>query len=282
MQRLDPARFADALKRELDAAEVSPDRPLVLLIPYGGLGGLNLPRMIASRTNRETWSFSGPLAIESDVSGNGFITTVADQSQPKGAWIRSTPDVTPADTDNFVMSIDGHLIPDRDIWAFPIPGSDHRSVGHSVHTPPDQAAREKDQAHFEERTWFNDFDEKTFEWFGKNAYFYSGHGAKESTVLMTDLGQVSVGASEFAHYLKRRKSLSALSQGSSIVLVSCFTGAAGSTVAQTVADVTGRRTYAPTAEVFESLAVMPFEDNTDGQFLRFDPQSASPFYSRRS
>jgi hypothetical protein len=196
-------------------------------------------------------------------------------------------------------TLDRNVLLDSDIAVHTIAGRTHRSAGRSSYTPADQAYREKLQVALPERTHFFEGavgddrpgyfaipgTERAVPWQdlapGTVPYFFHAHGSPVSTSLHTTRGRtVQVDGTQLGRYLKRRPSLDRLAPEAPVVLVSCSVGDAATagerTVAQLVADETGRVVFAPNVTTTASLMVAARADGSPGDWLRFEPQRRAP------
>ncbi|MFE6904701.1 lonely Cys domain-containing protein [Streptomyces sp. NPDC057717] len=305
--QLSPKVFADLLARDPELRRAAPDTPVVLLVPFGGACGLELPRLLAARTGRVVWSASGPLEVLS--ADDGKTRRIAqfmsvDQLEPIGKWIVSQPsdlrwpggtgggDVS---SPGVVRTIDGDTVLDTDVVTHTIIGSDRQSVGRSSHSLLDQATRESAQAHMSRRTRYTEsviMDDALFPegenelpWAadiaaGRTPYFFNSHGSPESVTLGTvDERSVRVDGSALGGFLRRRPSLSRLDQHNPIVLVACSTGKKEALptdllVAQRVAEETRRVVYAPTVTTNANFMLVRELGDRRGNWTMFEPGTA--------
>ncbi|MFE6904715.1 lonely Cys domain-containing protein [Streptomyces sp. NPDC057717] len=306
---LSPGKFTDLLVKDPALKQAPPGTPVVLLVPFGGGHGLDLPRLVAAKTGREVWSASGPLdTLPGDNDSVRRITQFrpANWVEPVGHWILSRPvDLERPDrpgsrtapSTTMTRTVDGDAIPDTDIVTHTIIGQDHRSVGRSSHTPADQATRESYQKELAGRDRYSrggatttdgtlerlPGSERGVPWAadtaaGRTPYFFAAHG-KPETVTLQGAGEryIEVAGSELGGYLRRRPSLSLLDPHHPIVLISCSTGktspGSDSPVAQHVADTTGRVVYAPNTDTTDELTVETGSDGLSGSWVRFKPRT---------
>ncbi|MFE6904716.1 lonely Cys domain-containing protein, partial [Streptomyces sp. NPDC057717] len=307
--KLSPGKFADLLAKDPALRHTAPATPVVLLVPFGGGNGLDLPRLVAARTGRQVWSASGPLdTLPSETENARHITQFkpANEQEPTGHWILSRPTdlerpdrpgsrTTPSTA--MTRTVDGDAIPDSDIVTHTIIGRNHRPVGRSAHTPLDQATREPyhkelaDRNHYLQGKTMADGtimslpgSERGVPWAaditaGRTPYFFTAHGYPEIVELQVAGGRsVRVAGSELGGYLRRRPSLSRLDPHHPIVLLSCSTGKTGPggsdrPVAQHVADTTGRVVYAPNTSATDDLTVRTGPDGRPGNWVKFKPRT---------
>ncbi|MEU0950276.1 hypothetical protein ABZ379_47735, partial [Streptomyces canus] len=262
--RLSPSQFADLLATDADVRRAAPGAPLVLVVPFGGERGLELPRLVAARTGREVWSAGGPLALMySNTAGKWLMTRFMPTglTPPLGPWVVSRPGdlalqagtvETQTPEAGLLPTIDGSAVLVSDVVTHTIVGPTGRSIGRSSHTLFDQAVREPRLAglyklvhyypgqvvagksirttqHPSEAPWAADIAA------GRTPYFFNAHGTPEWVQLETAPGgsqqwggsarqTVRVGGLALGGYLRRRPSLSQLPSATPVVLMACSTG----------------------------------------------------------
>ncbi|MFD3944797.1 hypothetical protein [Streptomyces sp. NPDC058579] len=126
---------------------------------------------------------------------------------------------------------------------------------------------------------------KPLSWQPGRATFFAAHGTPTQITLALDDGQViKVSGRELGRFLTRQPGLGA--PGRPLVLLSCSTGQrpdhGGLSAAQHVANVTGRRVYAPTTDTGTAVdsadgirSVLHLDrDGTPGQWAVFTPEPA--------
>ncbi|MGW0513531.1 WXG100-like domain-containing protein [Streptomyces olivaceoviridis] len=265
---LSPERFADLLAEDPVMAGTPRDRAIVLAMPYGGAGGLDLPRLLAARTGREVWSSTGPLEIVPDVVDSrltGVITQFpSDASVTRGWWVLSRPadGATAQAGADALPRTDGAATATTDLVTHTMVGFDHRPIGR-LSLPADFLARSEDIV--DQGVWqaTEGSSGQRFPWTGdveagRRPYFWMSHGWPTTVQMLSHEGDHHYPGAALGRYLRRRPSLSNLPADRPIVLLSCYTGHTrgvgerDTVVAQTVADATGRTVYAADSFVYVS------------------------------
>ncbi|MGV9935202.1 WXG100-like domain-containing protein [Streptomyces olivaceoviridis] len=265
---LSPERFADLLAKDPVMAGTPRDRAIVLAMPYGGAGGLDLPRLLAARTGREVWSSTGPLEIVPDVVDSrltGVITQFpSDASVTRGWWVLSRPadGATAQAGPDALPRTDGAATATTDLVTNTMVGFDHRPIGR-LSLPADFLARSEDIV--DQGVWqaTEGSSGQRFPWTGdveagRRPYFWMSHGWPTTVQMLSHEGDHHYPGAALGRYLRRRPSLSNLPADRPIVLLSCYTGRTrgvgerDTVVAQTVADATGRTVYAADSFVYVS------------------------------
>ncbi|ALO99335.1 hypothetical protein SHL15_8385 [Streptomyces hygroscopicus subsp. limoneus] len=273
---LSPERFAGLLAEDPVLGSAPRDRAIVLAMPHGGAGGLDLPRLLAGRTGREVWSATGPLEIVPDAVGSrltGVITRFpSDASVPRGWWVLSRPaDAVPARSTtagpDVLSRTDGEATATTELVTHTLVGFDHRPIGR-LSLPADFLARVEGTV---DRASWRDTEGaggQPFPWAGdvgagRHPYFWMSHGWPTDVEMVSHDGNHRFPGAALGRYLRRRPSLAGLDAGHPIVLLSCSTGDTrgagepGAVVAQKVADATGRAVHAADTPVFVSGALPP-------------------------
>ncbi|MEV7189985.1 hypothetical protein [Kitasatospora sp. NPDC093102] len=250
------------------------DVPVVLLAPHGGSGGLELPRAIATRTDRTVYALTAGLQRTPNPDGDwsfGLKTPrwTDEGPAPQGGIVRVDPPslggVDPAlgDSGGHLTTVRGKIIPDREIHTQTIVEpleKGLRGIGRASFNGPDWVIRERIYGRFNGVTHYSYARGRRTRpagpvpWNPENAYFFSAHGGRRGFSLRTEHGtEVTVDGSELGGFLRRRPSVQALknapasdSRSPSIVLHSCNTAQH----AQAVADETGLVVHAPNRNVW--------------------------------
>jgi hypothetical protein len=304
---MSPAEFVDHLASFPQVWGLPADVPVVLLASRGGAGGLELPRLVAARTGRTVWSYSGVLRLMPSPDGTAtWISAVGGgEGVSAGRWLRSLPDdlgaVSAEDRARVepppaaqLTTLDDRSIAGSEVIHQTIQDEQHRPLGRASLAPRTWA-----QAWFGERArqlgvrdYFAVSDDvngekvlrpgslKRLPWRrdlpGATPYFFMSHGSMGQMILHTTGGDLEVDGTNLGRFLKRRPSLSGRSSQDPIVLAVCSVGAEveqpGPSAAQLVADETGRVVYAPTAPVVTALHLMPSNPGDDAEWLTFRPR----------
>ncbi|MFB7293856.1 hypothetical protein [Actinacidiphila glaucinigra] len=308
-----PYELADFLAADPKVARLASGVPIVLLIEHGGSGGLETPRLVAARTGRPVWSFSGSLRLITDPqSKRSVMGTVvpADESRPLGQWILSSPGDLGAHTPveratvrpeaGMVKTFNGELLMDESFFSQTLTDSQGRALGRAFLTNPDLAMRERGLTRLGELTTYSQADvdehrrinprsgtERPLPWVVDSGharpYFLVAHGFENSVNLPRhpDREQLTrIDAGQLGAMLNRRPSLRQRPADAPIVLVSCLTGGAHYApewqMAQRLADTTGRTVYAPSDVVSVALNIRTGQAGTEGAWRTFHPSTAEP------
>ncbi|HET6857364.1 MAG TPA: lonely Cys domain-containing protein, partial [Streptomyces sp.] len=203
--------------------------PIVLAFPHSGSRGLDLPRLVAQRTGRVVWSFSGQAGV-SPVGGNRrAIAMLEIPGRPFGDWIRSVPGEWRAPEPG---------VPEweRRWLTQSVTGHDHKHLGRASFQPHDLAgAREETLRHLADMRLLGHYNPVTKQWDGEPEalpgpsadYTYAGHGGPGFQVAAQDDGtDAMVPSREFARGLARRPSVSNLREDATIYADPCWAAAA--------------------------------------------------------
>ncbi|MFG2881462.1 hypothetical protein ACGFYV_03920, partial [Streptomyces sp. NPDC048297] len=307
-----PNEVADFLAAHPEVTRLRADVPIVLLAEHSGSGGLEMPRLVAARTGRPVWSFSGSLRlVAAPGSSRSIMETAvpADRSRPVGRWILSRPDDlgahTPAERatvlpeSGMVSLLNGGVLMDGSFVNETVTDSSHESLGRAFLADDDMADMERGFASLGRRTTYRQQrkdesghnvpipgTERPLPWVtdSPNArpYFLVAHGWDHFVELPRSRDNpdnvARVDAGQLGAMLKRRPSLSQRPADAPIVLVSCRTGGEFRVpewqTAQRLADTTGRTVYAPSAEVSVLLNVRTGPKGNEGTWLTFRPATA--------
>ncbi|MFE5238788.1 MULTISPECIES: lonely Cys domain-containing protein [unclassified Streptomyces] len=217
--------FAELLAMDPVLAGLPSDVPVVLLVPEAGARGLDLPRAVADRTGRTTWSTSGRLAF----TGPGDRTVVSPEHRPggtAGVWIVSEPGQLPGpDARQDAQDWESDVVSYTQV-------SQGRPIGRFVFHPAEAARFEGLMRQMPTTTelWHQNpvtgvltKDPGLVPWAGRPAYFFAVHAFPG----MTDMA-LEGGANHMARgpltggFLKRRPSVSQLPGDHVIVMDACW------------------------------------------------------------
>ncbi|MGW3636107.1 hypothetical protein ACWD7F_39510, partial [Streptomyces sp. NPDC005122] len=270
--------FADMVAEDLVQEDLPKDVPVVLMIPHGGDGGLHLPRRIAARTERVVYALTGEYHPTSHPDRSwsfgleGIYRLPSGDEGPRGAIVRMNPpsqggvDPSLGERWGSITTLDGWMIPDRDVMTRPM---------------PNLKGIPKGRASLSDKDWGESFEgpltgvdtvrsighmhlsglsiPRTDEvpWDPEHAYFVALHAEPRGFALRAagESESVMVDGREFGRFLNRRPSIQALKQAAakadpagkhpSIVLLSCWSAVHG----QQVADEVGLQVHAPNLQV---------------------------------
>ncbi|MGW3635332.1 scabin-related ADP-ribosyltransferase, partial [Streptomyces sp. NPDC005122] len=272
--------FADMVAEDLVEEDLPEGTPVVLMIPRGGDGGLDLPRRIAARTERVVYALTGEYSPTSHPDGSwSFGLRSKDRlpsgdEGPRGAIVRMNPpsqggvDPSLGERWGSITTLDGQVIPDRDVMTRPMPNLKGIPKGRASASDKDWANWEGEHVRIDEVTQFEHrvTEHEATGWTKdvpynpQRAYFVATHGDLDGFQLVVagESEPVEVSGSELGRFLNRRPSIQALKQAAakpdpdgdfagkppSVVLLSCLSAVHG----QQVADEVQLTVHAPTKE----------------------------------
>ncbi|MFE3263690.1 glycosyltransferase [Streptomyces sp. NPDC059215] len=312
MRKVRAEEFADVLTNDPIIKAAPSNIPLVLLISHAGKAGLVLPRLLANKTGRSVWAFSGELATVS--IDRKYPPVIAqrgwpDFERPIDTWTISEPgeqvglDAT-SPNPPLVLTRSGDVLLSSDIATYTISDRRHRSVGLASTTQGDASRRGKfrdglseienfylgDVVNKNKKGQFAGFSTlapirdsgKRVPWAdGPTPYFVNIHGNSENVKLATTRDRlVEVDGRQFARFLINRPSLIRLPKEAPVVLISCQAGNSSlggeNTVSQLVANEIGRIVYAPTTKVGGQFTLIRKSENgASGEWRRFAPLNST-------
>ncbi|MGW0856638.1 hypothetical protein [Streptomyces sp. NPDC002690] len=299
-------QFDNGVTRDLSAEEFAarvaddlppdtPPGPVVLLVPYGGAGHLEMPRLLAARTDRAVWAFTADLEV---LPGPGEETEAVAFFQGhtgnrRGMWVLSLPDdlraaalrnSAPADV---IVTSAGRVVPDTFVATTTIPDArTFRPLGRSSHGPRFQHEVQLDQTKFARSTEYQAGapgvgavgKRRRLPWTvgggnrAASTYFWDSHSNGDSFEITVDGGSKdSLTAPELTAYLRRRPSLRSMD----VVLVACKAGdskGGAPATAQRIADTLGRKVYAGNTKVNGVELVDVRNDDREAGWLTFVPR----------
>lgn len=259
---LSPEEFTELLAQDEELAGREDAAEVVLVSPYAGAMGLDLPRRAAARTDRTLWSHSGETALKPHPdTGRHRIEVTDDRAfgdestgepagepigepvsewigEPMGEWIASDPDDLgpdeggPGPGEGVLRTIDGRTLRDADVKSVALT-DEGRPVGRAVVNSADLLQREPWLQDLIRSTEWSVYDPVTGEpigdprpvpWQGRKPYFFMVHGVPGQTLMVERMFQnnVPVRGSETGGYLRRRPSVSRLDRGTPLVFLSCW------------------------------------------------------------
>ncbi|MFD4395793.1 hypothetical protein [Kitasatospora sp. NPDC058478] len=269
-------RFAAMVADDPVLADLPEDVPVVLLMPRAGAGGLEMPRQIATWTDRTVYAITGDMDMVPHPGGGWEFGLKAaavgadGHSEPRGTIIRVEPpsrggaDPELGAAGGSVRTVDGQVIPDERIRTRTIPSAARpQTIGRASFTDRDWVLREGVYPELDRMDTFeptgsglhrpNPYDPA-------HAYFFAGHASDRGFALEVapdpgtanpDPAHVVVSGAEMGAFLRRRPSVQALKQAAdegrpaSVVLLGCHSAG----LAQDVAEEVGLRVHAPTESV---------------------------------
>ncbi|HEX2299375.1 MAG TPA: hypothetical protein VHH34_12825, partial [Pseudonocardiaceae bacterium] len=227
--------------------------PIVLLLSYGAVGGVELPRAVADRTGATVWAATSYVALV-DAGSQGLRIASVTPKLPSsrqhvtihGEWLRTEPGdagpggVRAGDRDGVpghVQLLDGVIVWDTDIRTQPvIDRRDHRPRGRSTLKADDPARvlvplLTGVKSYTGRRTWPSALWPFPVPFAGKpmphvsdaaNVYHADTHGsAGRVWVTLRDGQEVSVSGQEWGRYLMRRPSFRKLPASTAVVTWAC-------------------------------------------------------------
>ncbi|MGO4424864.1 lonely Cys domain-containing protein, partial [Streptomyces sp. MCAF7] len=218
--------LAELLANDPDLPEGA---PIVLAFPYSGGRGLELARLVAHRTGRDVWSFSGYVRVSSIGGNRRTIGMVKLPGRPFGDWIPSKPSDW-RDPEENLPEWERHWV------THTVVSAGHEQLGRSSLQPKELAGdREEILRHLPEMTNLGHYNPVTKTWVGTPRplkgsppdYTFSGHGGPGFVEAAQDDGKsVLVPGAQFGRGLARRPSVRNLPKEATIGLGSCWGGAA--------------------------------------------------------
>ncbi|MGW7674309.1 hypothetical protein ACWGJX_45855 [Streptomyces sp. NPDC054775] len=305
--KMTPRQFAIHVEKNLIPVHSNTGVPLVLVMAADqDRNNLMIPRLLANQTGRTVFYSTGPVRLlESPDKQSSLLSQFAydDKSRPSGSWVKILPGDPGSHTDTnprptppaYITTIDGQVVADRDVATNIMVNSQNRPIGfdsseqaewaddEAAETPQFIANRQEfSQAlEFDDRLYEVRDSKRAFPWsdgWMNSPYFVSAHGTEGHIKLhLTDDSFIRVDGEQFGRFLKRRPSFTLMSPARSVVLVSCRTGARNrpDVFAQLVADVTGRRIFAPSADASDQLDVLPDPNGAPGEWRSFLPRTGT-------
>ncbi|MFJ2478173.1 hypothetical protein ACIOWI_35310 [Streptomyces sp. NPDC087659] len=291
--------FVSRLAADPVVASLPLGAPIVLAVSYAAQGLSGLPRLVAERTGRKVWSFSGRLEVRPQGTGAArIVTQFRDPSwhEPTGSWVYSLPGELAGWDVGSITALDGREVSVDKIISYPIPGPDHRPTGSSSYDAAFQARRESDQLGQPMRTQFLQGSvapgktrllpgtEQPVPWErfirqGRHPYIVDVHGSARHVDLEAEgHGKIRVKGSGLGAYLKFHLSMLQLEKDIPIVLAGSNTGntkeGGDETVAQLVADETGHIVFAPNSKTTSTLSVRT-SSRAPGRWVKFVPSHSA-------
>ncbi|WEH43419.1 lonely Cys domain-containing protein [Streptomyces sp. AM 2-1-1] len=257
--RASAAEFVELLAHDPALTGLAPGTPIVLVVPFAGAGGLDLPRSLARRTGRTVWSSSGRAVLLPDPAGGPALVATYDSHpgvMPVGAWIPSRPDdldtaPDPTRAPARIRTVDGSWVRDADVLTHTVVDESNRPAGRASMTHADWSrhfgyvplGREAGHRAVPGITHFHHWNDaqqraarsqaplsgpEPLPWTGRfggaTPYFWGGHGSSSVFELaLRDGRRVGVDGTEFGGYLRRRPSVSRLDRRAPIVALNCIT-----------------------------------------------------------
>ncbi|MEU5095711.1 lonely Cys domain-containing protein [Streptomyces sp. NPDC020996] len=279
--------FAELLARDPRLAGLSPDTPVVLLVPDAGARGLDLPRRAADRVGREVWSANGTVKVspQRDPSQPYVVSLLYGEGLPRADWIRSTPGqvLDPAEREN---------APDweRDVRSHSVVTDRGSTIGRGVFEDSEAprriaalrlATESSELWHYDPATGESAKDDEPVPFAGKPVYVFGAHARPGATRVPTTTDpRHHARQRETGGMLKRRPSLARLPEDHAVLMEACSSAKPPGVVrtrrgiddtfvpdplavvseSQHVANETGRTAYGGTHMV--SFATLP-----DGKFV---------------
>uniref|UniRef100_UPI0034DED8E3 lonely Cys domain-containing protein n=1 Tax=Streptomyces sp. PU-14G TaxID=2800808 RepID=UPI0034DED8E3 len=88
---LDIDEFVELMKHDPVLRGLPPNTSVVLAVQRGGDRIRALPRLLAARTGRDVWAYTGVVTARDTVGGPVTLRTVRTEGSPGGDWLRTTP-----------------------------------------------------------------------------------------------------------------------------------------------------------------------------------------------
>ncbi|NSC24355.1 lonely Cys domain-containing protein, partial [Streptomyces albus subsp. chlorinus] len=93
---LDMEEFAELMAHDPVLRGLPEDAPVVLAVQHGGDRLGELPRLLAARTGRTVWAYTGTVTARDTVGGTVTLRTVRTKDHPGGDWLATAPGTAPA------------------------------------------------------------------------------------------------------------------------------------------------------------------------------------------
>ncbi|WP_234438693.1 hypothetical protein [Streptomyces sp. NRRL S-340] len=283
--------------------------PVVLVMPYAAAGRIELPRILAAHTGRDVWASDGPVALLKE-NGRGAATTWIVQHEPAGIavsrWIVSRPGALNSFADQperiHLTATTGETVPASALLTHTLINERGEPIGQAVDTAEDWplfeeelrelnrvttyrtgegylteqgrgAVRARPNAPYRALPWVRAGEQST-------PYFFVTHGDMGVLKLPTRTGTILPMPGEQVGRLLAQVPLISQRPYASIVLAACFSGYDAenplNSVAQRVADVTGRTVHAPWSKVSNALSLVEGHGDQEGYWFTYRPRQAAP------
>ncbi len=228
--------------------------PVVLLLPHGAMGGLELPRALSDRTRATVWAATSDVRLVPGRNNGHRIALMrqelagTDNSLP-GEWLRTEPgDAGPGGVragersgePGYLQLPNGGRVWDTEVRSRPvIDRRDHRPRGRSTLAADDRTqlyipflpgvgSYTRRSSLWDHRPFQGSFGSEPLPHLnhGADAYHADGHGeAGAVEVALRDGGTVDVAGEEWGRYLMRRPSFRRLPPTSPVVMWNCSAAA---------------------------------------------------------
>lgn len=275
--------FADIVSRDPELIGLEQDVPIVMVINAGTPRVLwGLARFTALMTDRTVWFTSQRSSFGADPHDTDSVVINLPDNE-SGRWAKVLPsDMREMDSGSSLNSHSGPVA-DGDIRLDVIVDFDtKRPVGAFSHSPEETLEREERLQILSDVSTYSQGvahggeivgvpgGERPVPW-SQDTWFWMSHGVPGYAVLQKNgdaREPLYVNAQEFGAFMARFLREQPLSVDTRIVLVVCY----GATLAQAVADATGRVVYAAHTQVGGSFSLDRQESGQEQLWLSFPPR----------
>ncbi|MFE4654970.1 hypothetical protein [Streptomyces sp. NPDC056707] len=267
---LDYSGFARLLAADPYLAGLDRRAPVLLVIPDAARRNLQLVRAVNDTTRRRVWAHTRTPSLRPYAPGGPLhlgVDFVANA--PAGQWLYHDPHPTglygPAPRPGTVTALNGRTYSDTDLVITPMADATGRIIGHWSMPEEDQkntgypyfsaAGYYRQTANFQVRNGVRAPLPVPWNTEPTTPYFFNIHGMPDRVMLQTATGSTTqIDGSNFAQLLKRVLGRAQFSPTTSIVLVSCWTGAGDGRLIQKIADWLNVSVYGPSTSSSHELA----------------------------